>query len=518
MTPSTTGLPSLMPAPTGHEPGARAPLGSGRRRRKFLVVLGIGALVLGGVGLGLATGWGPFAEVLPARRSAAVRSFQPKRSKLSVQVIARGDLESSNNVDVVNQVEGQSTILYLKPEGSVVKQGELVCELDATVLKDNLNRQMIATQKAEADLLNATKTREVAEIALREYLDGTYPQELKTLEGELDLAKKNLTQAEVTYKWSTNMAKKGFISPSQNRADRDAMVSCQINLRKSETKIHVLKNYARPKKQKELEAAVEKARVDELAKRSMAIEERNKEDKLRDQIAKCRLTAPVDGLIVYDKGGMRRGGMGNQTLIEEGATVRQYQKIINLPDITKMQVNAKVAEESVDQVAPGQKVRLSVDAARRPLTGTVDSVRPMADAAGRMGESEVRVYTVLIAIDDPPPTLRPGMAAVAEILVDEADDVLAVPMTAVVQFGGKDHVFVVTPEGPKLREVRLGTRSDRLIAVVSGLREGETVALEPLALMTPEEKTRAFIVATARNDDPWGDTLPDPARELDRTR
>ena len=57
----------------------------------------------------------------------------------------------------------------IMPEGTRVKKGELVCELDSAALRDQLDNQKIATKSAEADFENAKLTREVAEIAVVEY-------------------------------------------------------------------------------------------------------------------------------------------------------------------------------------------------------------------------------------------------------------------------------------------------------------------------------------------------------------
>jgi hypothetical protein len=84
------------------------------------------------------------------------------------------------------------------------------------------------------------------------------------------------------------------------------------------------------------------------------------------------------------------------------------------------------------------------------------------------------------------------MTAQVEIRVEELPDVLSVPVQAVMQFKGKDHVYVMTPDGPKLRVVTLGTTNDQLIEVKEGIKEGEEVALNPTSLMSDDEKRQIF--------------------------
>ena len=119
-----------------------------------------------------------------------------KPGKLTGTVVERGNLESSRNADVFCEVEGQTTIISILPEGTRVTKGELVCELDSSTLKDNLVNQKITAQGAEASYLNAMLARQVAEIAVNEYREGIYKQEMQTAMGEIALAESALKHAE----------------------------------------------------------------------------------------------------------------------------------------------------------------------------------------------------------------------------------------------------------------------------------------------------------------------------------
>ncbi len=123
-------------------------------------------------------------------------------------------------------------------------------------------------------------------------------------------------------------------------------------LEQAESKKKVLVDYTKGKTIKELKSEVEKARSDELAKKATWELEVSKEKKLERQIAACDIKAPADGLVVYANDPNRAFG-SNQPQIEEGATVRERQKIFSLPDITRMQVNTKVHESQIDKLAAG---------------------------------------------------------------------------------------------------------------------------------------------------------------------
>ena len=333
--------------------------------------------------------------------------YKVTRGKLAVTISEHGNLESAKNTDIKNEVEGQTTIISIKPEGSQVKKGDLVAELDSATLRDNLINQEITTKRAQADLDNAIKTRTVAEISVNEYLEGTYPQEQQTIKGEIKLAESELARATDRLDWSQSMLKNQYVSASQVLADSMSKSKSEISLANANKKWYVLENFTKQKQITELRANVNKAESDELAKKSTFELEKSKEEKLRRQIDKCKLYAPGDGLIVYANDNSKFGNNGPQ--IEEGATVRERQTIFSLPDITNMRVNTKVHESMIDRVDRGLPARIKVDALPNlSLEGTVQTVQPLPDA-GSFFSSDVKQYTTYVSINSTQPALRPGM-------------------------------------------------------------------------------------------------------------
>jgi len=210
----------------------------------------------------------------------------------------------------------------------------------------------------------------------------------------------------------------------------------------------------------------------------------------------CGATGKIDNCIVTvhlalaDANDPGRNFVGNRRpQIEEGATVRERQKIFSLPNLTKIQVNAKVRESQVDKLLPRMKARVKVDAfPEQVLTATVRDIAPLPDPSSFFS-SDIKVYTTHVTIDELLPGLRPGMTAQVEILVYQADNVLSVPVKAVLAFDGKYHVAVKRPVGGfDWREVDTGLGDEKVVEIKHGLKSGEIVILEPLALMSEEEK------------------------------
>jgi RND family efflux transporter MFP subunit len=427
-----------------------------------------------------------------------------KLGKLAGTVIERGSLEVARVDTVSCQVEGGSTIIRIVPEGMRVKKGDLICELDSAGLKDQLINQTIVKKRAEAAYQNAKLAREVAEIAVVEYDQGIYPQDQKTLRDQVATAQSAVHKAE---------ARRERIRRARQRLDDaktagrlaatpidivaeldldDRLEAAEAAIERetkavelAKTKLEVLEKYTHAKTLKELKSEVEKARADELAKQAAWELEKSKEAKLRSQIQSCTIYAPHDGLVVYANDPTRNAG---RTAIEEGATVRQRQKILILPDLSSpMLVNAKVHESIIDRIRPGFRARILVDAfPAEPLTGVVTLVAPLPDPTNSLNRAgkPLKVYPTLVRIDKVPPGLRPGMTAQAEILVDERDNVLSVPVQAVRYQDGKAWVAVKKPAGGVAwREVILGVANERMVEIRQGvLHAGEQVVLNPRAL------------------------------------
>ncbi|WP_165250915.1 efflux RND transporter periplasmic adaptor subunit [Paludisphaera soli] len=482
------------PAPhaaDGHGGGALAPATARAPRRLPTVLIILAVVAAAGVAYALLPGKPWSSKVV----GGGTPLFRAARTRLPVTVDARGTIESALNREVVNRVEGQTMILYIIPDGTTVKKGDLVCELDSSALREKLTNELITIQQAEADVQNALKTREVAEFALREYEGGTYPQTRQNADITLTMARTNLSQADERYEWSTRMYRRGFVAKSQTVADRDAKANTEISLDRAKTTIHVLEEFTKRKQIIELQASVQKAKSDEMTKQAKLALERSKQKKYEGLVERCKMYAPADGLIVHANDAMGRRG-SEQAMIQEGTTAREGQVLIRIPDVASMRVDAKVDESVISRIGPGQRARIRVDAfPGLNLKGSVTAVQPLADPMGR-DAIDVRLYTAKVTIDGSMTQLRPGMMAKVEILVSEAEDLLAVPMKAVLQVGPENFVYVSTPDGMRRRAVRLGASNAELIEVVEGLQEGDVVSLDPVKLMSEREKREAFAAAS----------------------
>ena len=431
--------------------------------------------------------------------------------KLSVIVSEKGVVEASRSRDVMCEVEHGTTIIMIRPEGTKVKVGEVVAELDSAALRDALVNQRIARLQAQANHEQAKLVHEIAESGLKEYVEGVLPRERETLKGRVAQAqaaiRKNEAKLERTRRARKQLDEamapnKGPVTPSDIVADLaidDRLDDAELELSKQERDLErakseqdVLEKYTQEKTIKQLTINVDRAKADELHMKSNEELEGSKERKIERQIVKCTLKAPGDGILVHANDPNRVRG---QYQIEEGAMVRERQKIFSVfnPD-DPVRINAKVHESIVDRIKPGLRAQIRVDAvANEAIKGQVVSIAPMADANSQFA-SDIKVYTTFVALegDTAKLNLRPGMSAQAEILVAELDDVPSVPVESVLKIDGRDWwAACETPEGKvEWRKLTFGMSNGKVVEIKEGLRPGDLVVIDPRPFLTPEMKAK----------------------------
>ena len=199
---------------------------------------------------------------------------------------------------VFSEAEGDRAIVYIVPEGARVTKGQVVCVLDASPETDALKYQKFNARQAEALHEQATLTREVAEVAVAEYEQGTFRQSLQTIQGDIAMAEADLKRAEDRLEWSRKMREKRFVSDAQFTADRFGHEKARFVLEQARTSKDVLLKYTKEKTLKELRSEVEKARSDELAKKRTLDLERAKARALEASMRPGVVLAPIDGTVV----------------------------------------------------------------------------------------------------------------------------------------------------------------------------------------------------------------------------
>jgi multidrug resistance efflux pump len=195
--------------------------------------------------------------------------------------------EHKKPVDVFNHIEGRVTVLKLRPAGTVVGKGEWVVEFDSAHLREALTRREMAVKSVEAAYRAAEMRREVAEIGVKEWVDGISKEDIARADAQIVQAIAERMRAEERAK------------ASESAADQRVLAEAQMAEGKARAEKAILVKYAEAKHFKELEGEVFKAKGEELRMEAALLRERSKEEKLRREIAACGVVAPIDGVVGY---------------------------------------------------------------------------------------------------------------------------------------------------------------------------------------------------------------------------
>ena len=441
--------------------------------------------------------------------------FEVQRGPLSITVSVSGTVKPLDREVITSEVEGQTTILYIIPEGERVKQGDLLVELDASRLQDQLVDQDIKNQNAEANYIKAREDLEVvknqaqsdidkarlayqfAQEDLKKYLEGDFPLKAKKAEAEVTLARGDMNRALEKVEGSRRLAEQNFITKMELEADEQSALKSKLDLEMAQEQVKLLTDfeYRRTLAQLEseeqqarmaLERVERKARADivqaeaTLRARELELErEKSRGEKLRQQIQKAKIYAPREGVVVYATTG-QSSFRGNVEPLAEGQTVRERQELIYLPTTDSYKAEVKVHESSLAKVRPGLPVRLGVEALPgRTFEGRVEYIAPLPDAQSVWMNPDLKVYNTDILITGNTEGLRTGMSCRGEILVKEFDDAVYVPVQSVVREGGDPTVYVVKGQKVERRKVALGLDNNRMAHIEQGLEPGELVLLAP---------------------------------------
>jgi hypothetical protein len=151
-------------------------------------------------------------------------------------------------------------------------------------LRARWRAQQIHARKAEAEYQSARLTREIAEIALLEFVEATFPADLATADGEIKLAESDLERAGDRSEWARRMFDKRLLKSAQKISEQLNIKKAEFSLEQARNKKEILISYTKPKRIKELKSEVEKARAVELAKKPLWDQEKAKEAELERQI------------------------------------------------------------------------------------------------------------------------------------------------------------------------------------------------------------------------------------------
>lgn len=489
----------------------------------FVVVVGY-VLVRAGF---LARWWGT--------ATSGAGAFTVHPLDLPIVLSEDGELKPVQSTEIRNEVEGQATIVFIIPESSKVKKGDLLIELSSDDLKERLEKEQIDLRSTEAAYdaavqefaitqnENASKLKKaeidkaVAELELRQYIDGDFEKAKKAAEIDIKQTEMDIERKKEEIQKSMRLWERDFITKAKMEQLEFELEKAEMTLEKNRLALKILETYEKPKNETQKRSAVEQA-TQELEREQKRAESRiaqaqsklneqksllalrqSRVRRLEEQLAKCKIIAPSDGVVQYPnpEGNWRGGGEP----LAVGRQVMENELLLVLPNTTQMLVATRVHEADRHLIVEGLPCEVRVPAVPgRVFSGKVSKVARFADSANRWLNPNLKEHAAEVLLDEYDAALSPGDSAEVKILVETVSNVLAVPVQSVFTRGSKHFVFVRSTLKPVPVEVKLGRSNTQMIEVTDGLKAGDVVLMhadEPMLAMLPtnlptaEEKPEA---------------------------
>ena len=378
--------------------------------------------------------------------------YKVTRDNFLVSITESGEIRAKNSTSVVTpRVQGNLKIIYIVPEGTYVHAGDTVVKFDPTEALTNLKNAESKLEITESDKAKLMADQKSSLTNLESALKGA--------ELSFELSKLNLEQ----------MKFEAEIKQQQAKLEHEKN---QLSL-------------AKAKQDLESQKIIQKS---ELSKIDIQVQQdRSNLEKAKRDLSTLTLTAPKEGLVVYET----NWSTGRKVMI--GDTPWPGMPVISLPDLSSMQSMTYVNEVDVSRVRKGQKVLVKLDAFQdSTFTGVISSVASLGRNKDR--NSNIKVFEVEVDMQSQSSILKPGMTSSNKIIIDQIPNVIYVPQESVFDKGGKKIVYLKNGSGFEDQEVETGEKSENYIVITKGLNPSDEVAL-----IDPNLKLDDFEINSEKN-------------------
>ncbi|NOR46102.1 MAG: HlyD family efflux transporter periplasmic adaptor subunit [Candidatus Delongbacteria bacterium] len=363
-----------------------------------------------------------------------------KNGPFIVSITETGEIRAKNSVVVSTPRSLRSTakILEIIPEGSIVKKGDFLLQFDA----DNVLKEIESIQ-TELDGLNSDIEKSDAN------------HQFLILQAELDLE-----NAETSYKLA-EMRLKQIEFESQSRQEEE-----KLSFKISENSYIEVKE--RLKLQKITNASERSALMSRYKRVKLKLE------KKEDELNNLRIIAPENGLVVYSK--IWKGSRWGK--LQVGDTPWRGQALIELPDLSEMEIETSVNEVDISKINVGMKVNIQLDAYRdKTYSGEIRDIARLARTSD-MSE-DVKIFDVTIKVVGADEKMKPGMTSKCEIIINEYKNVDYLPVEALFSEDSLSFVYVKDKIGYHKEYLKIIDKNDIHVAIKGKIAEEKIYLYNP---------------------------------------
>jgi HlyD family secretion protein len=457
--------------------------------RKKKVIIGVSALVV----LSLII----IISVIATRKDEAeVTTVKVEvRPELKSTVTASGEVRPIQYIKLTSEVPGRILEIYVNP-GDIVKKGQALVRVDPTQLQASQEAQFAYTQSVINDVANARNGVAAAQQGLVVAESGVTQAKQNVVSAEIDLR-----TAERELKRVTNLVESNVASRSEYDNARDRYDQAKAKLESAN--LAVKEAVERANQQK---VSVKEAQTNVKSSEMRANQQQAMLRGQTSQRAKATQYSPLNGVVA-----------DIPTRVGEFAVSQlSSTPLMTIADMTTINVEVNVDETEISSVDVGQPAKIKVDAlGEKEISAVVTQKNPLAvsksDTTGglnnRVNVQEAKEFKVTLELkdlsDDVRNKLRPGMSSTATITTKTKNNVIAVPLQAIVEKaapapspGATLASSAPTPAGEKPKEqkgvyildkdnkvkfveVTTGITGESDIEITSGLSAGSEVITGP---------------------------------------
>lgn len=472
----------------------------------------------------------------PQNASPAARLHTVTHGAVTHSIIIGGAIRPSDYALVACQVgtgwipydtrdaafeNAQARLTYMIPEGSFVKPGDILFQMETTYLQDILYQiesdynvahasfityreaLIIAQLQGESETLIAQTNLDFAKLDLDKYLNGEYPMLRHTLTADVTNTKGHAQNAQAELNQSIKLHNNGYIADTDLDADRLLNKEKQGAYKIAKDELILFDQFQHPRAELELQKAIEQMGLNLQQAKLVALNEieqnlnlknaadlTQKEykirlDEMRAQIENCTVRAPVAGQVTLATSNGAGRDLDWPPLIA-GTRIYFDEHIIHLITSPRVHMDVMLLEGDINRVNVGQPVRITSQLQPdKSFRGHIATIAPMPKQESIYRNPDLRRYKARIALDSQDHHLQQGSNALAEIILDSVQDVPTTPTQAITSLYDpatqqtQHTVQLQTPSGPIQQTVTLGLRNSMVAQITSGLKPGDIILLNP---------------------------------------
>lgn len=370
--------------------------------------------------------------------------YKVKRDKFEAIISTKGEIQSEKAVlitlpDIIGDRKLEIWDCQIKdliPEGSIVKKGDYVAQLDQGRIKQLKENNADYLKRLTFNYNDAKIDSAVTLVDLRNNI----------AQFKFDLQYKKLEVEQSVYE-----------SPAYQRRSQ---MSYERALRQLDARIRAYRLT-----QNALRVQIERLGklIDDLTQ---------KDQKYQMAFDAAKITAPRDGMLIYG----RTYGRGGSRKLSIGSMVSMQNPIIaTLPDLSVLVSETFVEEIYVSKIKVGDSARVYIDALKN--LEKVGVISAISNVGQEMSGYDSKVFKVNIRIASDNKRIKPAMTTNNEILLFREENVLVIPRTALFSEENKQYVYLKEYGRVTVRYVESGNQNEKFVVIKSGLKEGDKILL-----------------------------------------